>query len=523
MSSSAELRKLGDKLVSDPDAVYDLTQDELLKVRKYINPLGNVVPSKKVYANMSIINWREKDMRHMLMTGLIGYLYRTLEEYECEDVNNELQNGLAASTNTNTRAKLQQKAAESHSKMRANIRKFLDRNFNYNPDYHLRSARSEGKNDPERPPTASQIANACKIAESAKSIESKLLSRNELTYKYMRDNLLYTYQAAGEATSAIKGALSVLLLPDSNTADNQGVLLKKYKQLTDLRADLSKIVLPLSAADTIAAWQIDPPADVYHHFDRYFTNHYEQLREVCTAVYNEKVDFEYAVILYDAFKTPEAAREHRLQHENEFSTEIQTIENSGVTLLGPFRENRDRLDFYNKNTEIMKQMMDQLEADHKLGKDLMEKRVKRQKKRNISECGPDAPGLAAYTRSMNTVRELGAKQVVTREEKEEMARAAEEAKAAKESLEVPDDAIQVDMFYPVTQNGVTSLEKTKFYTQAEAPLHAQEGSEFVDKYQPKRSATMEESYETREVVTNGKKTTVKVPTRPRDDDEPESY
>jgi hypothetical protein len=136
---------------------------------------------------------------------------------------------------------------------------------------------------------------------------------------------------------------------------------------------MKKVAEPLASADTLHAWKVDPPVDVFHQFDRYLTNHYEQIREVVEALYDEKPDFEYAAIVYDSFKTPEAAREYKIAHEGEFRSEVLTLENSGVSLIGPFRENRQRVDFYNKHTEIMKRMMKQLESDHKLGKDLMEK------------------------------------------------------------------------------------------------------------------------------------------------------
>jgi hypothetical protein len=157
---------------------------------------------------------------------------------------------------------------------------------------------------------------------------------------------------------------------------------------------------------------------------------------------------------------------------------VLTVKNSGITLVGPFKENRERVDYYNKHTEILKRMDEQREQDHKLGQDLVGKKSADQKKKSVAEMGPDDKGIAAYIDVSNTVRELGAKKSMTRKEQEKYYEALRE----KEAAEVPDDAIAVEVFIPEADG----LRKSIFYTQTEAPLHLQENSEFAEKYQPNR-------------------------------------
>ncbi|SIP85911.1 Putative MCP chaperone [Pacmanvirus A23] len=520
--STEELRKLADKITENPDEVYELDPEKVIELRKYLNPLGNVITSKKSYANLSLINWHEKYLRRFHMTGLVGYLYRTVEEYEPED---ELQREKArfetCLKNVTDAAEIKRLTEEHNSRnklikstVQSMIKKYLNRNFDYNPDNHLRGSHSENKADPERKPRDEAIRDACMIAEKSARSESVLRTKQEQTYTYLREQLLTTYQTAVDTSATLKKIISVIIDPEVDLADKQSILFKKYKQLNDTVVDMRKFVEPIATADTLSAWTVDPPVDVFHQFDRYLTNHYEQLRDVVQALYNEKPDFEYAVIYYDSFKTPESAREYRIQHENEFRTEVITVENSAVTLLGPFKENRQRVDFYNKNTEVMKRMMEQLESDHKLGKDLMEKQVKAKKKKNIEEAGPDDPALNAYAKTMNVVRELGAKKVLTREDTDALAKAQAEAASIKQDYEVPEDSIQVDMFFPEqSEDGSTKLKKTKFFTQAEAPLHMQEGSQFNETYQPKRNdnESLDSAYK-RKVITgrNGQKREITV-------------
>jgi len=517
MSNADELRALGAKLASNPDSVYDLTPEQAIEVRKHLNPLGNVISDKKSYANISLINWTSESMKKLYTTGLIGYVYRTLEEYEPEEEIERAERDLKKRLETSDVAdhdNIKREHAEYVKKLtdtaRGIVRRFLNRNFRFNPDHHLRAAHSENSKDPERMPKDEAIRKACDTGVKSTSVEAKLNRDLPKTYEYLRSNMLATYQAAVEATTTLKAVLTTLLDPKISADDKQGILLKRYRQLDALCLDMKKIAEPLQAADTLSAWKVDPPVDVFHQFNRYLTNHYEQLRAVCSALYNEKPDMEYAIIYYNSFKTEDAAREHRVQHEAEFRTEVLTIENSGVTLVGPSKENRGRVDFYNKNTEVMKRMMEQMETDHKLGKDLMEKQVKKKKKQNIAESGPDAPGLASYSKAVGTLQELGAKQVLTREEKDKLAAAI----AEKEDAEVPDDAIQVDMFFPTEENGQQVMKKTKFYTQAEAPLHLQEGSQYHEQYQPKRDEeeSLTEAYRKKTIVDrNGKKHELMVP------------
>jgi hypothetical protein len=129
-------------------------------------------------------------------------------------------------------------------------------------------------------------------------------------------------------------------------------------------------------------------------------------------------------------------------------------------------------------------MNEQLVQDNKLGADLMQKRKRVAKVKNIEEAGPDSPALAQYSRLMNMAAELGAKPGLTLDEQKQIIEAKNEALKVKEDYEVPDDSIQVDVFYPVeNEAGDRELKKTHFYTQAEAPLHLEEGSEYATKYQ----------------------------------------
>jgi hypothetical protein len=104
-------------------------------------------------------------------------------------------------------------------------------------------------------------------------------------------------------------------------------------------------------------------------------------------------------------------------------------------------------------------MFEQMEADQKMGTDIMKNRVKNEKAKNIKEFGADDEGLGEYQKAMGVIDNFGSKSVLTQQEKEELAK----AQQVKEMHEVPEDAVQVDVFH--TKDG--KMVKDKFYTAAD--------------------------------------------------------
>lgn len=495
------MREMLNKIVSDPTAIDQMAPEEVAAVRKHIDPLGVIHESndKKSYANVSIINYREQYLTKLLMTALVGYLHRTAAEHRNID-----------------EAELPEEVRKVPLGVReAIIRSFVGRNFEFNPELHIRAAHTENAKDPERKPKAEAISTATGLSVKGKSVENKIRSKTDQTYSYLRDIIGHGYTALSAATDATSKVLQVLTDDTVPVEDVQGILMRNLAVLNHIKEDLGAIATPLSAAETLTAY-VEPPADTFHNFKRYFENNYEQLRDTVKHLYDEKPDIEFAVKFYKAFKSSESARDYRSQHEADFTDDVFTIESGVVTVLAPFKQNRERLDFYNKNTEVMKQLIQQMESDHKLGKDMMEKQIKTKKKKNIEEAGPDHPDLQQYSQHVATASALGAKKGLTKEEAAETARKIDEAKRAadqiKESYETPEDTVKVKVFHTTTDSsGNSVLATTDMYTQAESHLHMQEGSEFADKYQPLRNGK-EQVFRTKTVKSrDGKVMEIKVP------------
>lgn len=485
-----ELRELSKQIIENNEIINDLPFEKLVELRKYIHPLGNIVGDNKSYAALSLINWSEKYLRNLLVTSLVGYLFKIADEYEPHtELEKERNDYLREDENYRNQGASDEKINqlkqnyESRVKLinkiaRNTIKTFLTTHFQYDPNRHVRAATSKVDDDPDR---KAKWPSHDDIRTHAKNI-NKSLSQTNQTYEYAKQHILNTHSKLSTIITSIKSARARLTVDDDNIA----IIDKNLGILKNIYDDLSIIAAPLSQDNCAAAMTIDVPADVYHHFNRYIDNNFEKLLEITDNLYNTKRDVEFSVILHSISNSLEDVKKYIAQHKSEFRTDVHIIESGCVTILGPYNENRNKIDVYDKNTTILKRIMDQAESDHKLAKDLMEKRVKNQKRRNIEEAGPDHPGLNEYIRCMNIANELaGTERALSKEERDKLEEAVTKAKKIKEDYEVPEGAIQVDMYHPEPDDdGSFRLKKTHFYTQEEEPLHLAKDSEYANKYQP---------------------------------------
>ena len=273
------------------------------------------------------------------------------------------------------------------------------------------------------------------------------------------------------------------------------------------------------AADSAArpAAEVVPPQDTFHRWAYYTEVNYEELRTVTEALYPERPDLDWAIALWDVFegdaKAVDAAFDkHCQRYQDEVPSAIKSLEFGGWSLLGDFKENRKKIQFYNSHTDILKRILDRHADDKRIGAELMRNRVRQAKAKNIAEAGPDAAGLVAYKRNQaekgQALGGKGAEKVISPEEMrrlekaggsvkaaqelefleglertigllttaqqsraltlaetEELARARGALPRAKEMADVPDDAIQVDVFTNDTKNG--TFGRSAFFTKAD--------------------------------------------------------
>ena len=386
------------------------------------------------------------------------------------------------------------------------IEGFLKTQFEYNPDAHVRSAYDEfvikarlseeesglfDAGDPGRLPLAA-------IASPPPAYASN--SDREIC-----EALTATPQLRSASVAFLKNRPASTALASAASSEESSDRFLRYLEPVPPCSDARP------AVDTI------PPQDTFHRWKYYTEVNYEELRSATEAIYHEKPDLDWAIILHDVFEgSPEKVAEDfekfKNDHEDEIQTDVKGLDFGCWTLLGDFKKNRDKISFYNKHTDILKRILDRHSEDKKLGQDLMRNRIRQAKAKNIREDGPDAEGLGEYKTTNPNLSGMGVEKVISQEEMYRIERAKgnlraaqelkildqsreviktlseaakvrtllpeeevqlknaqKDHKMAQEMIQVPDNAIQVDVWTNDTKTG--TFNKSEFYTKAEAPEH----------------------------------------------------
>jgi len=216
-----------------------------------------------------------------------------------------------------------------------------------------------------------------------------------------------------------------------------------------------------------------PPADTFARWHRYEENHYEALRQATDDIYSERSDLEFAIVPYHSFeaKSDEEARkigkEWERKHAGEFEASVLSARFFRWNILAPFEQNREVRDFYSKDTEVIKRILDAHQEDEKMGMRLMKDRAERMKRENTAKEGPDAPGLSSARKALGqagTLEKHGAKHIADLREPGSIPRDLGESK--KDELEVHGTIVQPRRVGRRRLRGAT--EQVKFHVPAEA-------------------------------------------------------
>jgi hypothetical protein len=145
-----------------------------------------------------------------------------------------------------------------------------------------------------------------------------------------------------------------------------------------------------------------PPDDTFFRWNRYTENNYEELRQATDDIYAEKSDFEFDIVPLEIFEGPNAKEEMEAfnrKYADEVEADILGSTFGQHNLMGSWAQNREKRDFYNENTEIIKRILDENEESQKFGRKLNKQRAEKKKAENIKETGPHATGFSDYKQS----------------------------------------------------------------------------------------------------------------------------
>lgn len=430
--------------MSDEDLA-KLDPELLADIRRKTNPYGKAtvpVDSDK-FLTFSITNLSEKYMMKFLTTAIQGYLERSVDTYKLlpglpnVSVYEYLQNPSLLDT---PKVAIERKDKsvmhdfEFNRKMmqkRVIIKAFLEEMFQFHPDEHVRSAYKPNYGDPERKLLENRTAKFAVDHLRATDKEFAAMHQEHLvrtgqvapmkTVKRLRKTKRTTKGKDGKITEEIIEKEYSVQVPDLEAQK----LLQEVSNAERVEKIDAEIMASMASNDTESKDTKDaaaaavtretttmiPPAELFHGLSGYVRDNYDALRDVVRDLYSEKPDLEFCIMPWAAHKTAEEAEKYRKQYADQTVATMHTAQMGNWTILADYKENVERSEFYNKETAIFEQMQRQNEADEKMGQDLMRKRVKKEKKKNVLESGPDSEGFTKWRSENRELKKLGAKNI----------------------------------------------------------------------------------------------------------------
>jgi len=207
----------------------------------------------------------------------------------------------------------------------------------------------------------------------------------------------------------------------------------------------------------VNTYNMIPPADIFHRINYYKDANYDKLVDAVKNLYCDQPELDMAIIPHNWHDTEEKASEYVKRHKNQAIAEVITARSGMWNFFAPYEKVRDTTVFLNDKTIVLEEILAQNKRDNQLGTDIMANTIKRKKQKNIREEGPEAEGFKEWRKQNSTLKTMGAIEIDPYED------------------DCPPDAIEVPVFRINPKEGI--LEKTKFYSKAEAPTFMQEQKE----------------------------------------------
>jgi hypothetical protein len=448
-SELSEQEKLANELETllngiTPENLADMDYDEIMELRKQLNPYGRTIEGSDKWMTFSFTNLSEKYNEKLLLTGLVGYLNRACDEWHVPDgipivpvydyvKDPESITRFSADWKMTDKIKKDLRENEEWMKKRVIVKEFLEEMFQYNPDEHVRSVYKPQPKDIDRLVLNTPAANL-----SIEEWKKKDVKFKEQMLEFDRiQHLRVMKETTDEKVDPIIDDLVSrnLLLPDQHYST------MNFSKWSNDDKNLLRTVC-----------EMIPPADIYRRFRNYYEDNYDKLREAVLHLYCDKPDFDIAINPYQWHDDESSAIEFQKKHRDEVIADIIKAASGKWNFFAPFAKVQNTGKFFNKNTIVLEEMSEQIEKDQKLGADMMRKKVIKKKKKNIAEDGPDAEAFTKWKAQNTVLKDKGAENP--------------NAESYADN-DCPDNSVQVDVFR-VSQGGL-KIEKDKFYTEASAP------------------------------------------------------
>lgn len=464
------------------EASKDIPSDLVEELLHKYEPFGPVAKEDR-YTVFSLVNNAERHGVKFSLLGMVGWIQRIAKEYMPQEAMEKLTrdrdialravNELPTDMQEKERTRITQlydKLAEDTKRIsKQAVQEFISRNFVYDPNLHVDRAAAK---EPSIEEIREAVSVKVELAPEEQLLEwvsqiteraEKIAQVNELTFKTMYQ----LYERLKQIdNSVVPEGLTRFVKEVGNSlfVDKEFIagLVKQLKEQKIRRADVD-----------VDAHTQDFPLDTVDGFSRYMRNNYDALHRIYNALFYEDADVSTIISFHNSFDSLEEAEEYIAKNSDYFKFDVFAIKNGHYTIISPTHVNREKLNYYNENAEVVKALLEQGQRDMRIGKELMQKRAAIAKRKNIVEHGPDSPGFKGASTVSNSAVEQGAKKALSRDEE----LAAEEE--YKKRLE--EEYVQTNVFKVNTRLGEeASMDVETVYLEPQSKEELKDARELIE-------------------------------------------
>ena len=462
----------------------------------------------------SFINMQKDYMTKLIATSFLGFMRRAVNEWGVPDapisvpvidVVDYLKDPTLADpavpTDGTKVAQDTLDAYDQNKKMMAKrivVAEFIEYFFGFDPERHARPGYKPNFQDPERRPIMtpsgelSVLLEKKRIEKNKKSTKLEKEQANQLYEKYKEEQAKIKTNEFSEKQCVRKVIRTI------KSKDGKPMKVERTIKCTELEAKIldykadnpedsnnlhlletDRKVIPMGSPDwndyfdrknkardvalNDVVRDLIPPADMFYRFNVYLDKHYEQLQDAVRDLYHEKPDFDASVFPYKFVKETknskgekvsieDQVKRFRHEHARDIFFGINEVQFGAWSMIAPYKQNRDRIEYYGQNMAIFEEMFKMKASEKALAKDMMEKSVSRRRKTVQAQHGKNSPDFEKNYGSMGgqSLDTLGVDKLKQEEDDE-----------------CPDDAITVGVFR--FSQGGKKLDVDKLYTKCEAP------------------------------------------------------
>ncbi len=422
-------------------------QKEMLKMKKEVNPffLRNMVPNDECLLTLFVPMYRDYLVK-LMMTAIIGYMNRACDEWEVPDgvpvvpvydyiKNPSLINApepVDSKTGLDPELEKDYENNRNSMKKRLVVKEFMEYLFQYDPDEHVRGAYTPNPKDPNRKPIVTPAAKLSvwmekRRLESLRKTSPKELRKADKLVKFIDEQAIIQQKGKGkeektfvkEVTQRVgsrKGGYKIfkrkIKCTKAEYEEHQASkeLLKREKRNVTKHIDdfveepkmvKFKRMNDVTLHDTVR--DMLPPADIFHRFIYYFESNYEELLSAVNDIYHEKPEIDYAIHPLAMVKDLDEARKFRRKHEGNINWDIFSFQKGEWSLMGPYKQNRDKLDFQGSEMPLFEEMFQKNAKDRQLGAQIMKKRKKKKMKKQEKRVGKIPSNIRTHAAAVTDV------------------------------------------------------------------------------------------------------------------------